>query len=271
MKSLTSQKRFNLFLPLLDVFALLGWGILLLKYWFTGQLRLLIHPNYFLLVFITGLIILVLSVLRLWQFWRELRHPFSSSLANPEHINLLPQGWSSSLLLITAILGILIKPGVLTSQVALQRGVSDSLPLTREEPQAFRTPTKPEERTLIEWVRTLNTYPEPDAYQGQQAKITGFVVHLPPLGEDYIYLSRFILTCCAVDAYPVGMPVKLPQPRSNYPPDSWLEVEGEMITEMLPNLADNKAETQTNKRQLVLKARALKPIPTPKNPYEYQE
>jgi uncharacterized repeat protein (TIGR03943 family) len=122
---------------------------------------------------------------------------------------------------------------------------------------------------LIEWVRTLNVYPEPDAYNGQKAKITGFVVHLPGLPDNYLYLSRFILTCCAVDAYPVGIPIKLPQPRSNYPPDTWLEIEGEMITEILPSININKSENETTKRQLVLNASALKPIPTPKNPYEY--
>ena len=33
--------------PWLDSLALLLWGALLLKYWGTGQLALLIHPNYF--------------------------------------------------------------------------------------------------------------------------------------------------------------------------------------------------------------------------------
>ena len=267
MKLLTRHKKFKLFLPLLDILALLAWSILFLKYWFSEQLSLLIHPNYFSLALITGIILLLLSVFRAWQLWRELPRSLSTST---DHINLLPKGWSSSLLLIAAILGISIKPMVLTSEVALQRGVNESLPLTKEQPQAFvRSTSKPEERSLIEWVRTLNAYPEPDAYNGQQAKIKGFVVHLPQLPGNYIYLSRFVLTCCAVDAYPVGIPVKIPQFRSHYPPDSWLEVEGEMITETLPNFAASAAETQTNHRQLVLKARSLKPIPTPKNPYEY--
>lgn len=254
-------------LPLLDIFTLLAWGILFLKYWFSGQLALLIHPNYFSLVLITGIIFIILAILRTWQFNRQLK--LVNNQNKIDHLNLLPKGWSGSLLLITAIVALLIQPTVLNSQVALQRGVSDSLPITKEEPQAFRTTSKPEERSLIEWVRTLNAYPEPDAYNGQKAKITGFVVHLTQLPDNYLYLSRFVLTCCAVDAYPVGIPIKLPQPRSNYPPDSWLEVEGEMITEILPNININQSENETKKRQLVLNASALKPIPTPKNPYEY--
>jgi uncharacterized repeat protein (TIGR03943 family) len=267
MNQIKIRNNLNLVVNILDISALLAWGILFLKYWFTGQLRLLIHPNYFLLVLITGLIFIFISLIRIWKFWQELH--FSQIARKLDHLNLLPQGWSSGLLLITAILGLSIEPSILTSQAALQRGVSDSLPLTREQPQAFRTSSKPEDRTLIEWVRTLNAYPEPDNYEGQQAKISGFVVYIEEFPENYLYLSRFILTCCAVDAYPVGIPVKLPQPRTNYPLDSWLEVEGEMITESLPNFSDRDSANQTNKRQLVLKARSLKPIPTPKDPYGY--
>ncbi|MDP8965447.1 MAG: TIGR03943 family protein, partial [Cyanobacteriota bacterium] len=44
----------NFFLPLLDIFALAAWGILLLKYWLNNELNLLIHPNYFWMVVVTG-------------------------------------------------------------------------------------------------------------------------------------------------------------------------------------------------------------------------
>lgn len=267
MNQFKISRKLNLFFPILDIIALLLWGILLLKYWFTGQLSLLIHPNYFLLVLITGIILISISIIRIGQFYQELR--LSKIVKKGEHLNLLPSGWSSILLLTIAILGLLIKPSVLNSQVALQRGVSDSVPSTREQPQSFRTTTKPEERSLIEWVRILNAYPEPDTYNEQQAKISGFVVYIKEYPENYLYLSRFILTCCAVDAYPVGIPIKLPQPRSNYPVDSWLEVEGEMITEILPNFGNDNSVSETTKRQLVLNATSIKPIPTPQNPYGY--
>jgi uncharacterized repeat protein (TIGR03943 family) len=262
--------KFILFLALLDIIAIFLWGILFLRYWFSGELSLLIHPNYFILVLITGIIFLLLSVLNLRKLWQKTQQNNLSASSEADHINLLPKGWSSGLLIFVAILGLLIKPTVLSSQTALQRGVTDSLSLTREQPEAFRTNIQPEERSLIDWVRTLNAYPEPDAYNQQKANITGFVVHLEQLPENYIYLSRFILTCCAVDAYPVGIPVKLSQARSHYPEDSWLEVQGEMITEVLPNLSTSEAQRRPSKRQLVLEAISAKTIPTPKNPYQYQ-
>jgi uncharacterized repeat protein (TIGR03943 family) len=162
------------------------------------------------------------------------------------------------LLLATAILGLVFNPRVFASQTAIQRGVTDSLTLTRSQPQAFHSSRRPEERSLIDWVRTLNVYPEPDAYTGQKAKVQGFVIHLPELSKEYLLLSRFVITCCAADAYPVGLPVKLPPGQQNYPPDIWLEVEGQMQTEDLGG-----------KRQLTIQANSIQKIPEPKDPYAY--
>jgi hypothetical protein len=272
-----SSRALRSFLPALDGLALLAWGSLLWKYFLGGQLALLIHPNYFLLVAIAATILLILGAFRIGQWWQTLKvRKNTKASQNPQqpietvqHLTLFPLGWASSILLGVAIVSFWLPPTVLSAQVALQRGVSESLPLTQLKPEAFRGNVKPEERTLIDWIRTLNAYPEPDAYTGQKANITGFVIHLPELSNNYLLLSRFVLTCCAVDAYPVGIPIKLQGDRVVYPPDTWLTIEGEMITESLP--LDNQAmkSIPSEKRQLVLEAKSIKQIPTPSDPYSY--
>lgn len=157
----------------LDVLAIAAWGILLLKYWFTGELKLLIHPHYFWLVLLTAICLLILSALKacnlvISRLRTKDRRDQSPSIG---HISLFPPGWSSGLLLATAILGLLVAPKIFTSQTAVQRGVNESLTITRSKPQSFRTSTRSEERSLIDWVRTLNVYPEPDAYIGKKAKV----------------------------------------------------------------------------------------------------
>jgi putative membrane protein len=256
----------NIF-PWLDIFALLTWGILFLKYSLTGQLKLLIHPNYFWLVIVTGVIFLLLSLIKLGQTLKEMSG--GKSKVSIQHISLFAPGIGSSLLIIVAVLGLFINPGILTSKSAIQRGITESLPITRSQPESFRTATKPEERSLIDWIRTLNAYPEPDEYAGQKAKISGFVVHLPQLPDNYFMICRFIITCCAVDAYPVGIPVKIESPRSAYPPDTWLEIEGEMLTETLTVDRATMTQVSSGKRQLVLIAKTITPIPTPDDPYGY--
>ena len=248
----------------LDVLALLAWGILLLKYVITSQIKLLIHPNYIGLVLVTGIILLVLAIIKGLQILRS--NVNRDNL--PEHITLFAPGFSVALLLIVAVLGLLIPPRVLSSQAALQRGVTNTLPLTRFQPQSFRTSTKPEERSLFDWVRTLNVYPEPDAYTGQPANVKGFIIHLPEFPDNYIFLARFVVTCCAVDAYPIGIPVQLEDSRANYPQDKWLIVKGTMNTATLAAIG-NTDQSGQEKRQLVLVAKTIEEIPTPSDPYDY--
>ncbi|MBD2679998.1 MULTISPECIES: TIGR03943 family putative permease subunit [Nostoc] len=243
-------------LPWLDALAITAWGILMLRYWLTNKLSLLIHPNYFWLVIVSGISLIIIGFFKMLELWQRRRRDV---VPNTQHISLFPPGWGSTLLLITAILGFIITPQVFASDKALQRGVTaDLLGTTRVKPQAFRVTVRPEERSLVDWVRTLNVYPEPDSYTGQKVKVQGFVIHPPDLGKEYLFIARFVLTCCAADAYPIGLPVKLPNNQERYSPDTWLEVEGQMITENL-----------SGKRQLTIAATSLKKIPQPQNPYSY--
>jgi uncharacterized repeat protein (TIGR03943 family) len=263
-------KKKELWLNIFDIVAFFLWSLLLFKYWVTGELNLLIHPNYFILVLISSLVLFLFFIAKIIQLFIYSKKNYNQNNAtNNQHSNLLPKGWASSLLTFVAVLGLITKPMVLSSQTAIQRGVVDSLPPTTLQTQSFFTQTSPEKRSLIEWVRVLNVYPEPDTYTGQKANITGFVVHLDQLPNNYIYLSRFVLTCCAVDAYPVGILVELPKSKSNFSADSWLEIQGIMKTETLPLLDSSSHKERKDKRQLVLKATEVKTISTPRNPYAY--
>ncbi len=247
--------------PWLAILAILTWSALLLNYAVTGQYKLLIHPNYFYLMLASSICLLLLGIFRSLLLFNS---PPNQTEKN-EHITLFPPGFGSLLLLLVAIAGWLIPPNVLSSTAALQRGVAETLPATNSQPQAFVTSIKPEERSLIDWVRTLNAYPEPDAYQGQPAHITGFVIDLPELPDNYLFLARFIITCCAVDAYPVGIPIQLNDTQKKYPPDTWLEITGNMTTATLA--VRDRTEQIREKRQLVVSATTIKPIPTPADPY----
>lgn len=258
----------------LDGLGIFTWGILILKYSFSGKLKLLIHPNYFALVTVTGFILLSLGGLRLFQTmrrWLRRSAPPQPDQDSVTHVTVLPLGIGTLLLLSTAILGLLISPSVFTSQLAIQRGISNTLPPTQAQAESFASQVKPEDRTLVDWIRTINAYPEPDVYAGQPANVTGFVVYPDYLPDNYLLISRFILTCCAVDVYPVALPVKLEGSRQQYPQDTWLEIQGEMVTETLPTPSGNQGSGSPPKRQLVLAAKSLQTIPTPKDPYSYAD
>jgi uncharacterized repeat protein (TIGR03943 family) len=245
-------------IALIDIAAIGAWGILLLEYWLNQKLTLLIHPNYITLSVVTGFMLLAIALYRLWTLV-QLRRT-KQKLPAVEHLSILPPGIGSVLLLLVAIFGLVITPQAFASQTALQRGVGEITTLSQIKPQTFRVSAKPEQRTIIDWMRILQVSPEPDNYKGQKVRVQGFVVQPKELSAQYFRVTRFIVTCCAADAYPVSFPVKLSPgtDRSAYSPDTWLEVEGTMIT-----------ETLENKRQLVIQSRQIKTIPQPKNPYDY--
>jgi uncharacterized repeat protein (TIGR03943 family) len=241
---------------LIDLLAIVAWSWLLFRYWLTGLINVLLHPDYHWLAIGAGFLLTFLGLIKLRQLVQEVRQ--QKPQPRMPHMTLFPLGLSSALLLSVAVLGLITTPRPFASDLAIQRGVADTLIMTRSQPQSFRVSTRPEDRSVIDWVRTLNVYPEPDAYAGQPVRVEGFSVHTQNLPEDYLTITRFVITCCAADVYPVGLPVKLPDHRDAFPPDTWYRVEGEMITETLNGM-----------RQLVIQASALTEIPEPDNPYDY--
>ncbi len=257
------RPRYRQVIPWLDGCALFAWGLLMVKKYFTGGLSLLIHPNYFGLVLVAGWLLVALGIIvlaRQVQEWRSPPPPVANT-GELQHITLFPLGVGTLLLLPAAIAGLLIPPRILGSETAVQRGITESnLPYTQTQVQSFYNETKPEDRSLLDWVRTLNAYPEPDAYTDQPARVTGFVVHSEALPDNYLLIARFTIACCAVDASPIGLPVKLPGDRAEYPPDTWLQLSGTMAT-----------ATLDGQRQLVIEieeAGDIEEIPAPANPYE---
>ncbi|MEM9004084.1 MAG: TIGR03943 family protein [Cyanobacteria bacterium P01_F01_bin.86] len=236
----------------LDVLALLLWGLMILRYWWTGQLAVLLHKDYHWLAIGAGWVLLILAV------WRGLALVTSRQVMGTPHIALLPRQWSLAILLGVAVFGLIYVPRPFASDAALARGIADPVALTRSQPQRFVRNTPPEERRLIEWIRTLNVYPEPDAYEGDPVNVTGFVIHPPNWDQNYLMVARFVLTCCAADAYPVGLPVKLAGDRSEFSWDSWITVQGEMTT-----------ETLDGQRRLVIQPNQVVVVPEPANPYEF--
>lgn len=238
-----------LFLALLDSLTLGTWGVLLLRYWSKGDLNLLINPAYTWLTIATGFTLVIMATFRvlLWV---------SQATESSQHTSSLPRLLGVCLVLGVAIAGFWVPPKVFASSLATDRQVADFMTLARPQPQSFRANANPQDRTIIDWVRTLNVYPEPDAYQDQPVHVQGFVIHAPELPDNALLLARFVITCCAADVYPVGLPVQLTSSRKMFPPDTWLDVQGTMITLEVGGV-----------RKLTIAAETVTEIPEPENPY----
>jgi uncharacterized repeat protein (TIGR03943 family) len=253
--------------PWLDAAAIGTWGLLLLHFWVSGKLYLLIHPNYMGLTIVTAILLLMLAAYRILGL---LLRP-KARQPDIQHLSLFSPRVGSLLLLVVALAGFVITPQAFASKTAADRGIADSLTNTRIKPQAFRANVRSEDKSITEWVRGLNAYPEPDAYAGQKVRVKGFVSPNPSSAHstkansnptDSFLISRFVITCCAADAYPIGLPVKLAPGMPLPNPDSWLEVQGQMIVEA-------SQDGPNGERKLVIAATQLIPIPEPAKPYDY--
>ncbi|MGD1899963.1 MAG: TIGR03943 family protein [Phormidesmis sp.] len=248
---------------LLDVLALGTWSAMLFRYWIGGKLLLLLHPDYAWLSNSAAIILALLAAYRLLGIVqtsrRSQRTATGRNLSAENHITLLPRNFSSAVLLSVAVFGLIYTPQAFASQTATQRGITDTLTLTRAQPQRFARAAAPEERTGIDWIRLVNVYPEPDAYEDEAVAVEGFVFYPESWPAGYLMVSRFVLTCCAADAYPVGLPLKLDTNAAEpYPVDSWLAVTGTMVT-----------DTLDGRRQVAIAPTEIRTIEEPKNPYEY--
>lgn len=225
------------------------YGGLVVYYYSTGLLNLLVNPIYNKLILASGLILFLLGL-----YWLKNQKNYK-----PGHCG-EGQGASSQIallaLLITPLLfGILFKPQLLSSASALLRGISSDLAVSDFDPVVFAKPT--EELTLLEWVRILNLDPEPSHYAGQKLSIEGNVILDENLPENSFHLGRYLLTCCVADARPVGLIVEFDPALYEPINDSWIRVDGH-IKEGLIN----------GNRQVVIRLDAAEFIPIPDDAYE---
>lgn len=212
----------------------------------TGQLGLYIHPRYYVFTLIMAGIALVLTI------GAFLMVPGPDEHDEHEHEGhdgsdghgldtrktvragrrrpLLAFGGSLAAVVIiaSAAVGLLVvPPSALTSAAVEQRSLNGSsnslsntgpLPGTSEDTSAY---------SVKDWATLIRQGASAEDLSGKTATLTGFVTPDADDPDNVFYVARFVVTCCAVDAQPVGVPVYAPGWSSSYKTDSWVTVTGE--------------------------------------------
>lgn len=109
-----------------------------------------------------------------------------------------------------------------------------------------------------DWVASLNFEPNLNFYAGKEVNLTGFVFKPLILPHDYFLVSRFVIRCCAADATPVGIIVKLADWKLTYPENTWIRVTGNF-----------GIENFNNQENLVVVPKKVAVIEKPANIYIY--
>jgi uncharacterized repeat protein (TIGR03943 family) len=213
-----------------------GYGAYLLYAFATGALYFYIHPVYIVPSAVTGAVLIALAVLGRGG-GKRLAQPAAAMLALP------------------LALGFLLPPQPLSPATAGQRGVQP-LTLGRGEATAFELTASPESYTIKDWIKAFAADPEPVRHAGKPVRVTGFVHRDATLPEGWFVVARFVIQCCAVDAQPVGLPVRAPGAAPE--PGRWVTVEGTW------DVADT-----TGGRRAVIRATAIASTARPDQPYLY--
>lgn len=208
----------GLVLALMGIVATVWLGV-------TGQLGLYIHPRYYVFTVVMAVIGGVLAVAA-----------FALAPADDDHDDEeLPtrgRGWwtlGGALLIVASAVALLaLPPATLSAASATDRDVNSSdavlsvdAPTLSGDYGAF---------TIKDWAALLRSPASAGGIEGERATLTGFVTADETDPDDVFYVTRFVVTCCAVDAQPVGVPVYLPGWQKDYPVETWVEVEGAFAT-----------------------------------------
>ena len=105
-----------------------------------------------------------------------------------------------------------------------------------------------------DWAALIRQTTDTSSLVGKRVTLTGFVV---PGSDGSFTLTRFVISCCAVDAQPVGLGVTT---------DGTVPAENQWVT-VTGALAANP--DQSADARIVIKAATVKRVDQPRDPYEY--
>src|SRR5215217_91045 len=212
-------------------FAILLFNVYTLNLYVNQQLTFYIHPRYALFTVAFNILSLVACGAGfVLTAWRMSEAPSGSGTAIGSRIS-----WRPSFTVLVAGLVLVaayaLPARTLSSDTADQR--SANFNSTQAQPSA-RAPSDTlalfgadtSRLTVADWVSAFNLKATPDSYVGKEVDVVGFVFHPKGAPEDVFYVSRFSVTCCAVDARPIGLPVHSPGWQDRFKEDSWVRVTG---------------------------------------------
>jgi uncharacterized repeat protein (TIGR03943 family) len=195
----------------------------------TNQLILYINPSYVgftVIMAATGLVLVVASFVTKPDHDHDHDEP-------PRRIGGLLSVGATLLTLVVAVGLVAVPPATLTTATADQRVVNSTGvgAGTKTVGAAASAPSGAFAKfTVQDWSSLLRQTTDASFYQNKPADVVGFISNDPDDPDNEFYVTRFVITCCAVDAQPVGVPVYLPNWKSTLRANQWVKVIGSFVT-----------------------------------------
>lgn len=216
------------------------WLVKSIVHGFAGKLGAYIHPRFFLFTIILCCVGLMLVVINLYK----------PDTHNHQHADSKqPNNWLASITILIGIATAMMPPITLSAASVVNRG---------NETFSAAPPTlsaRYDQFNIKEWSGFLSQTHDPLTLVGKPVSLEGFLSK-QPTAEKPGAIARFGVTCCAIDAQPVTLPIRL-QDSSNIPINQWLKIKGVWQRD---GASDSGISIKLNEVQQ---------IPQPKEPYVY--
>lgn len=222
---------------------LFGLGLYFAVLIFTGNLANYINLRFALLAYIGTALFFLLALVNLYISLNPRR-------AHSHH----QISWDNLLIVAFPLLLAVLIPSRSLGVEAVSGGIGFS-PVGVESVSALTR--NPLDRNILDWLRVFNRAPTLAAFNGQAVDVSGFVYREPSMGEDEFMVSRFTMSCCVADAYPIGMPVRS-SGAGEFPTGSWVRVRGEVLADLFQG-----------EFAPIVHAGSIAPIEEPAQPYLY--
>lgn len=220
----------------------------------TGKLDLYIHPRYTVFT-VTMTLIAASAALSAFVMVPAAHDRHPEPAKTPGRL----RAAGSLLIVSAALIGLLfLPPATLSSAAANQRDLNVSGTLGRYQTSTL-VADDPATFNIRDWASLLRYSPGDAYFTGKTATVTGFVTADKDDPANTFYVTRFVVTCCTVDAQPVGVPVHLPGWQKLYKTDSWVTVSGQFS----PNPGHDSAS------HLLLNPGQIAATTQPQQPYVY--
>jgi putative membrane protein len=183
-----------------------------------NRLVFLIHPRYVWLTLGSAAVITIVGAVGIFYFVqnknKELEYP--------------QQYFNWNLLILVLAFGVFFVPikSLSTESFAL-RSTDSIIRLTDDEKrqlkQKISSGVDSTSFKFFDWVNAKNLN-ENRVFKDKKVKVSGFVA--PGSSPSMFNLSRFVISCCVVDATPVSLMVEYSSYNQEFKSDEWVEVEG---------------------------------------------
>ncbi|CAD6011199.1 TIGR03943 family protein [Agreia sp. COWG] len=189
----------------------------------TGQLGLYIHPRYFVFTVVMAVVGGLLTLAAFAIAPEDDDHDEPRRRWGP-----LASGGAIAAIALAFCALVIIPPSTLTSATVENRDLNSSVTQGDDALTSSVDLAGTDVRTLTlkDWATLLRDGSGSDFAAGKTASLSGFVTADSSDPENVFYLTRFVITCCAVDAQPVGVPVYSPGWKAKFPVETWVEAEG---------------------------------------------